>query len=161
MWTHMEESWAWDQSPCPPGQGPGQHLGECKRGRGSVPVWHPYLHLWGPQVTTNTQLSKERPCVRCQQGLGTGAVFGVLTLDGGPAVTAISIRKSSHIQINPWSFLRCWGLGEAVQGTENVGTPLAVISMGFSESCHCRYSGSRGKSWLLRLMKDPINLPKT
>lgn len=157
----MEESWAWDQSPCPSGQGTGQHLGECKRGRGSGSVWHPYLHLWGPQDTANTWLGKEWPCMHCQQGLGTGAVFGVLTLGGGAAVTGISIRKSSHIQTNPWSFLRCWGLGEAVQGTESGGSPLAVVSMGFSGSCRCRYSGSRGKSWLLRLMKDPANWPKT
>lgn len=38
MWTHVEEPLAWDQGPCPPGQGPGQHLGECKG------TWQRVLH---------------------------------------------------------------------------------------------------------------------
>lgn len=36
MWTHVEEPLAWYEGHCPPCQGPGQHLGECKGMRQQV-----------------------------------------------------------------------------------------------------------------------------
>ena len=86
-------------------------------------------------------------------------MFGVLSLGDGAAVTGISTRKASHIQTNPWE-----SLGEGVQGTESGGTLWQSSSWGSQRASTAdiqKAEARHARSWLLRLMKDPRNLPKT
>lgn len=81
--------------------------------------------------------------MHCQQDLGT---------KGRPrneeqeqrcdkaAVTGITTRMSSHMQTNLW---KSEGKAGRAQKSEH---SLVVIFMEFSDSCHCRHSGSRDKT---------------
>lgn len=86
-------------------------------------------------------------------------MFGVLALGDGAAVTGISTRKSSLIQTNSWESLE-----EGVQGTESGGTFWQLSSWGSQRATTAdiqEAAARHARSWLLKLMKDPRNLPKT